>query len=153
MKEKALKIIEIEFAGVVDRAGVSYINHLLNVAENARKLALKYKLNPDLVEVVGLLHDLVEDIDHWTVEKVADEFSCEVAILVDHLSKRFYEKGANRHLYISRVLSTKESIAVKIADNIHNSDFTRYEIPTKDNIEKSNRYAKEAIWLESLLLP
>lgn len=151
MKEKALMIVEREFAGIVDKAGAPYINHLLFVAEKAKEVAIEFGLDPEIHEVAGLLHDLVEDIDHWTVDRVAMEFGEEVAEIVDYVSKRPEEKGVNRPIYLARLKGNIGAIVVKIADTLHNSDFTRFANPDEATIAKSNGYGVLCVELIELL--
>lgn len=65
MKQIALNIIETAFAGKKDKAGKPYIDHLKRVAENAKNY-FKGSEYVEELEIIALLHDLLEDCPEWT---------------------------------------------------------------------------------------
>ncbi len=77
------------------------------------------------VIVASLLHDIVEDIDSWTVARVDAEFGKEVALLVEYMTKPSKEMCPNKHdrdeIYHSRFRSApREFFYIKLADRLHN---------------------------------
>lgn len=149
-KSEVIELVRKEFTSVVDKAGAPYVEHLYAVATEAARIAMSSRFYADVDEVfvVGLLHDLVEDIDGWTVEKVALKYGVAIASSVDNLTKRVSE---SRDDYLARVALNHVSLIVKIADARHNSDVSRFENPTPSEIAKCAEYAKLAEYLESLL--
>lgn len=76
----------------------------------------------DHVIQAGVLHDVVEDCDGWTVERVAREFGDEVAAIVADLSEdksRTWEER-KRHGIEHVAHMRYEAAVVKAADNLHN---------------------------------
>lgn len=81
MIEKAYKTADTAHKGQVRKSGEAYIIHPLCVAIILAEL----ELDKETI-VAGLLHDVVEDTV-MTVEEIASEFSEEIALLVDGVTK------------------------------------------------------------------
>lgn len=137
--EKALETVIKEFDGVVDKAGTAYKYHCFEVAKRAYAIALGHDVDADKVYIAALLHDLVEDIEHWTIEDVAREFGEDVATIVDNVTKRAGESAED---YMKRVKLLPESVIVKAGDSGHNSVVDRFEAPTEVEIASCAKYAK-----------
>ena len=71
---KAKTIISEEFKYKTDRAGIPYLYHLYHVADNIKKI---YP-DDDELYVIALLHDLLEDIDNWNENRLANDFSSRI---------------------------------------------------------------------------
>ena len=63
-------------------SGEPYIIHPLGVVEILSELELD-----DASICAGFLHDVVEDVEDWTIERIEKEFTPEIAALVDGLTK------------------------------------------------------------------
>ena len=74
MKEIALHLAEVEFKDKTDKGGYPYINHLIRVAENTKKYNI-IELYSETLETIGLLHDLLEDCPHWTINHINTIFN------------------------------------------------------------------------------
>lgn len=62
--EKAIKISVEAHTGQVDKGGNPYILHPLRVM---------LSLNSEVERIVGVLHDVVEDCEGWTWERLKDQ--------------------------------------------------------------------------------
>lgn len=70
----------------------------------------------------GLLHDVVEDCDDWTEERVEREFGAEVASIVAELTEEKGKSWEERKLAAAEKALTmsSEGALVKAADQLHN---------------------------------
>ena len=68
--------------GVTRVSGEPYIFHPIGVVEYICDLELD-----DASVCAGFLHDVVEDVEGWSIERVREEFGDEIAKLVDGLTK------------------------------------------------------------------
>ena len=76
----ALAVAAEAHAGQFDKAGKPYILH---------PLRLMWQMETETEMIVALLHDVVEDNEAWTLERLtAVGFSVEVVTAVDALSRR-----------------------------------------------------------------
>lgn len=99
------------------------------------------------VIIAAILHDIVEDIPSWTIERVRLEYGDEVALLVEYLSKPSKADYTNRqereNVYHSRFeFAPREFFLIKLADRLHNL-FTLYACTPakrKRKIEETRRY-------------
>lgn len=94
-----------------------YITHPFHVA-----LLLARSGADDVTIQAGLLHDVVEDCDGWTPERVAAEFGAEVAGVVAEVTER---KGESWETRKGEALAAVEgmslrALVVKCADKLHN---------------------------------
>lgn len=94
-----------------------YIVHPLHVA-----LMLARWNQDESVILAGLMHDVVEDCEAWTLERLGDEFGAHVAGIVDELTEdksRSWEE--RKQAGIARVPSlSPQAATVKACDVIHN---------------------------------
>lgn len=126
--ERAIAIAVEAHAGQTDRGGAPYILH---------PLRLMMQMDTDEERIVAVLHDVVEDGDGWTLERLeAEGFPVNILIAVARLTR-----GANEPYpdYIARcngVLSRK----VKIADLRDNMDMRRLRSITDKDIARFEKY-------------
>ena len=133
--DKALRIACAAHAGQVDKAGAPYILHPL-------LLALTFS-DPDL-QVVALLHDVVED-SNVTLEGLRDAgFSDETVCAIDSLTRKKDEAYDN---FIDRVAKNHIAKQVKIKDLEDNMDITRLSNVTKDDLNRLAKYQKAYAFL------
>lgn len=137
----AKKLVMNKFVGIVDKGGNDYYIHCFTVGKSAYhvgKVLFKDEMRAKRCELVGILHDIVEDTD-VTVEDIENLFGKHVAELVDNVTKR---PGESRDSYHNRVFSSKYSMIVKFADSNHNSQINRIPNPKEFHIKKCAKYAK-----------
>ena len=147
--EKAIQIAVDVHTGQVDEGGNPYILHPLRVM---------LSLDTEEERIVGVLHDVVEDCDGWTWERLKGE-GCNAKVIeaLQSVSKTPREEEEYRSLsedkklahyleFIIRAESNKIGQKVKAADINDNLDISRIDDITERDINRLNRY-KEALKL------
>ncbi len=138
--EKAYRIAEKAHEGQVRKSGEPYIIHPLCVAIILADL----ELDKETI-VAGLLHDVLEDTI-MTEQEIADEFSEEVLLLVDGVTKLQHlhltdNKGNEKEKSAERLEMQAENlrkmflamakdirvIMIKLADRLHNMRTLKYQ--------------------------
>ena len=102
--------------------GERYFEHLRGVA--TIQVAYLRIRDPDII-IAGLLHDIVEDIPFWTIERVRLAFGDRVALYVDWATKPPLEDFPSREerdrAFFSRfLLAPREFWLIKLPDRLHN---------------------------------
>lgn len=128
----------------MDKGGKAYILHPIYVMNTVKSS------DPEVLQM-AVLHDLLEDHDNWSPQRLRDEdFSERVIIgltLLRHNKQDTYSE------YIDKVATTRDTILVKMADLRHNSLITRLQdrASQKDG-ERTVKYQKCYIFLKEQLL-
>ncbi|MGF1427059.1 HD domain-containing protein [Kitasatospora sp. LaBMicrA B282] len=126
-------------AGQVDKIGVPYVEHVRAVAHGLAPIG-------DVLEMAGLLHDVIEDTD-WTAERLVAAGVPEAAVaLVVAVTKR---PGVPYEEMIRRVAADPPACLVKIADNAHNSLPERAaQLPQEKRARLAAKYAaaRRVLW-------
>ena len=142
--EKAIKIAVEAHTGQVDKGGNPYILHPLRVM---------LSLNTEEERIVGVLHDVVEDCEGWTWERLKDQgCSDEIIEALKSVSKTPEEaeyralpedKKLDHYLaFIQRAKANAIGRNVKAADIRDNLDISRIDDITERDINRLNRYKK-----------
>ena len=118
--------------GQYDKSGLPYITHPLHVAES---------MESEDECVVALLHDVLEDTD-ITIEDltrigITDRQIAALKLLCHDDSVPYLE-------YVQAIRVDPIARTVKLADLYHNSDLTRLNVITTQDIERVEKY-KQAI--------
>lgn len=143
--DRAFQLVSILFSEKKDKAGVPYLRHLLDVSNRLDTLEDR---------TIGLLHDVVEDIEgfHFSdLEKLGFSSSIVEAVRIvtrDKMKKQSY------HEWITEIINTGNvsAIAVKYADILDHLD------PDKLNLLNSRKreyflekYSNEEVRLQGFL--
>ena len=139
MVEKAYKLARDAHKDQKRKSGEPYIIHPLCVAIILAEL----ELDKETI-VAGILHDVVEDTI-MTSEEIAAEFSDEVALLVDGVTKltqlnyvadKVEVQAENLRKMFLAMAKDIRVILIKLADRLHNMRTMQYQTPEKQK-EKS----------------
>ncbi len=137
--EKAYNIAKKAHEGQKRKSGEPYIIHPLCVAIILAEL----ELDKETI-VAGILHDVVEDTV-MTTDEIAAEFSDEVALLVDGVTKltqldlsqdKIEIQAENLRKMFLAMAKDIRVILIKLADRLHNLRTLQYQTPEKQ-IEKA----------------
>ena len=137
--ERAIEIAVSAHKGVKDKGGNPYILHPLRVM---------LSLNSEEEKIVGVLHDVVEDAEDWTFEKLQDEgFSTQILEGLQSVTKT--SEDENYDEFVQRALTNAIGRQVKIADIKDNLDVTRLDILTEKDVKRLQSYKKSLKILQS----
>lgn len=127
--KRAIEIARQAHAGQVDKAGEDYIEHPLRIM---------WKAKTEDEQIIGVLHDVVEDSD-WTFEMLEEEgFSSEVIEALRCMTKLSDDEDYDH--FIDRVLTNTLAMRVKLLDLEDNMDLTRLSECTEDDIRRKQKY-------------
>lgn len=128
---KAYAIACTAHAKQVDKAGEPYICHPLAVAE---------QMQDETTTAVAFLHDVLEDNPNFTQQDLLNlGIPAEVVENVDYLTRR---KGVPYMDYIRSLKDKPIAKAVKLADLWHNSDLSRLQKVTDEDLARRAKYMK-----------
>ena len=138
MLEKAFDFAEKAHKGQLRKSGEPFFIHPLAVAKMLAEMEM------DMPSIIaGILHDVVEDTE-VTSKQIAEEFSSEIAYLVDgvtklkHIpvsSKEELQAENLRKMFIS-MASDIRVIVIKLVDRLHNMRTLQY-VNTDSQITKA----------------
>lgn len=133
--ERAIEVALEAHEGQTRKDGGRYAVHPIHVAMMLARLGLGER-----VIQAALLHDVVEDCEEWTIQRVAERFGDEVASLVAELTEdksRSWEE--RKQTAVDRVPSmSPEARLVKAADKLHNLECLVRELRRSED--------REALW-------
>ncbi len=103
-------------------SGERYFEHLRAVA----LILIDYLRVKDYELIIAtLLHDIIEDIPSWTIDRVRSEFGERVALLVESLTKPKADGLSKQEvdkIYHERFrFATREFFLIKLSDRLHNT--------------------------------
>lgn len=126
--EKAIEIACRAHAGQVDKAGQSYILH---------PLRLMFKFQPEIEQIIAVLHDVIEDSNVTLSDIEKNGFSPLVVKALDCLTKKDNEEYED---FISRVSTNELAKKIKIEDLKDNMDLTRLSLLNEKDIVRVEKY-------------
>jgi len=129
---RAIQIAASAHEGQVDRGGAPYILHPLRVM-----LAQE----TDEARIAAVLHDVVEDSDDWTIDRLREEgFSERVLQAVAALTK---EGPQDYFEYLKGVKKIPLAVRIKVADLTDNLNPNRLgREPTESDLARFEKYEK-----------
>lgn len=128
--EKAIELALNAHSGQKDKAGSPHIFHCLRVM-------LKGKTQTE--QIVGVLHDIIEDTSTSSDDLKKLGFSKEIIDAVVCLTKLQDEYNED---YIKRVMSSKLALKVKLYDLEDNLNLLRLKEISEKDIKRLNKYIK-----------
>jgi (p)ppGpp synthase/HD superfamily hydrolase len=127
--ERAIIIAAEGHAGVKDKAGNPYILH---------PLRMMLRLSSPDERIVAVLHDVVEDCDGWTFDRLKGEgFSDEIITALEAVTKR---EGEDYEDFARRAAANPIGRAVKLEDLADNCDLNRIAEPTEADYRRIEKY-------------
>lgn len=140
MLEKAIEIAVEAHRGQIDKAGKIYILHPIRVMLRGQN---------ETEQIVGILHDVIEDTP-ITIEMLQKEgFSKEVLSALSCITK---EKGEDYGHFINRVLTNPLATQVKLYDIEDNLNRDRIPFPTERDEARFAKYQKyHGVIIEKLM--
>ncbi|RMM42184.1 HD domain-containing protein [Pseudomonas corrugata] len=133
--EKAIAISARAHEGQTDKGGSPYILHPLKVM---------LRLSHHDERIVAVLHDVVEDTRVTLADLRSEGFSEAILAAIDSLTKR---EGETYQAFIERAGRDPLARRVKLADLAENSDLSRIDSPSQNDLERVEKYRKAAEYL------
>lgn len=132
--ERAIAIAAQAHAGQTDKAGAPYILHPLRVM---------LMLDTTEAQIVGVLHDVIEDTPITYDDLRAEGFSEAILAALECVTKR---DGEEYTTFVGRAAQNPIARQVKLADLQDNSDLSRIPSPTAKDYARLEKY-RQAIAL------
>lgn len=137
--ERAIAIAATAHAGQIDKAGAPYILHPLRVM---------MRVTTEAERIVAVLHDVVEDCQGWTFERLLGEgYTSEIIAGLKSVTKA---EGEAYDDFVKRAAANPIGRRVKMADLTDNSDLSRISAPTAKDHDRIARYQRAIAYIQSL---
>lgn len=137
MTKQAMKLSFDAHKEQKDKSGLPYVYHPFHLAE---------QMTDEETAIVALLHDVAEDTD-LTVDDIQkmgfSEAVCNALRMLTH------DEGIPYMDYVAKVKENPIAKAVKLADLRHNSDLSRLDDVTEEDLERVEKYKAAIELLES----
>lgn len=138
LTKKALKIAFEVHKDQKDKGGTPYIYHPLYLAA---------QMQDENATCVALLHDVIENSDYTLNDLILEGFPNEVITAVKLLT---FDKKTSYLDHIYKIKMSKLATIVKIAELKHNSDLSRLQEVTDEDIKRQDSYYSALIILKGL---
>ena len=130
--QRAIEIALEAHKGALDKGGNPYILH---------PLRLMLQMDSEEEMIVAILHDVVEDSEKWSFDKLHKEgFSKKIINSLRSVTKA--NENEDYEKFIDRSVKDKIGRKVKIADISDNLDISRLKEVTDKDILRINKYKK-----------
>ena len=130
--QRAIEIALEAHKGALDKGGNPYILH---------PLRLMLQMDSEEEMIVAILHDVVEDSEKWSFDKLqAEGFSKKIINSLRSITKE--NENEDYEKFIDRSIRDKIGRKVKIADISDNLDISRLKEVTDKDILRINKYKK-----------
>ena len=132
---KAIQITANAFQVKFDKGGEPYFLHCLRVYQKVKDLSVE-------AQCAAIMHDLIEDCDDWTLDRLREEgFTERVVELVNLLT---FPSG-NEEAYLSQISIISldyEAARIKMSDIEDNSDIMRLKGISDKDLSRTRKYHK-----------
>jgi len=128
----AYQIADTAFKDKVDKGGEPYMKHLVRVSSAVKKYG-------NACEIIGLLHDLLEDCPEWNDKSLSTFFSDMVVNNIKVLTRNYSETYEQ---YIDHISNWDIATKIKIADLNDNMDITRLPSLRDTDFKRLAKYHK-----------
>ena len=129
--ERAIALSATAHAGQTDKAGAPYVLH---------PIRMMLTLHTAAERITAMLHDVVEDCEGWSFQRLRDEgFSEEIVEALESVTKR---EGESYEDFVRRAAANPIGIRVKLADLQDNCDLSRIAVPTERDHERIGKYRR-----------
>ena len=130
--QRAIEIALEAHKGALDKGGNPYILH---------PLRLMLQMDSEEEMIVAILHDVVEDSEKWSFNKLqAEEKKKKIINSLRSITKE--NENEDYEKFIDRSIRDKIGRKVKIADISDNLDISRLKEVTDKDILRINKYKK-----------
>lgn len=133
--KKAEEIARMAHAGQVDKSGRPYIGHIERVA---------HRMTSDEAKCVAWLHDVMEDTDVLPEAELRRIFGNEIADGVLSVTRRDNESYEE---FVRRAGVNRLGREVKVADLIDNSNLSRLDVITLNDVCRQRKYNDALMYL------
>ena len=137
LTKKALKLCFDAHKNQVDKTGLPYVFHPFHLAE---------QMDDENSTILALLHDVVEDTEYTYQDILKLGVPLEV---VEALRLLTHEREEDYFDYIKRIKTNSLATKVKLGDIKHNSNLTRIENVTEEDLLRVEKYKKAIEYLNS----
>lgn len=137
MIEKAIAVALDAHTGQTDKAGKPYILHPLRVMQ---------QLETETEQIVGVLHDVVEDSEYTFEDLENCGFPNEAIAAIKLVTK---QPGVDYQAYLANIKSNSIARNVKLADLQDNMNLQRLQTITEKDLQRQAKYKKAVDFLSN----
>lgn len=145
---EARRVAQVSHAGQVDKAGKPYFEHVETVSRTVGDLVSGWHWLPDdfsaKARIVGYLHDVIEDTDITVGDLWKYKIPTDCILAIEAITK---VEGESYQDYLMKVKRCKLASVVKLADMTHNSDLSRLDTITGEDLARRDKYQKAIAFL------
>lgn len=134
--KKALSVAFEAHKDQMDKSGLPYVFHPFHLAE---------QMKDEQTTAAALLHDVVEDSEYTFADLEKMGFDKQV---LDALALLTHQPEVDYFDYVRKIRTNPIAAAVKKADLKHNSDLSRLNEVTQEDLERVEKYRKALQILE-----
>ncbi|NJN07489.1 MAG: bifunctional (p)ppGpp synthetase/guanosine-3',5'-bis(diphosphate) 3'-pyrophosphohydrolase [Richelia sp. RM1_1_1] len=135
--EKAIAIALDAHSGQTDKGGKPYILHPLRVMQ---------QLETEVEQIVGVLHDVVEDSNYTFEDLESFGFPTSAIAAIKLVTK---QTGVDYQIYLANIKSNPIARNVKLADLRDNMNLQRLEVVTEKDLQRQAKYQKAVQFLSN----
>lgn len=115
----AYNFVKSAFEGILRKDGNPFLKHLLDTAS----IVVDLNAGPNTI-IAALLHDCIEDIESITYQTIEQEFSSDIADLVEAVTKVSSQEKDNKSKTVQKLFNLMRDdvriIIIKLADRLNN---------------------------------